>query len=286
MLRGYRSAWFFAVAFVAGMTVFTSRVSRAFFQDTPLLSQILATEISSYAELGAILAKTAKMVGQVTEHVELARAAYGAVDTVRNLSWSELEPGLKRGVGRAFPEARDIYGYARRLKELDEVRPQSIRTLRGMLWKNVYGPGIDALHDGHERLEQHARTLDVIARHEGKNEAIRKNLRQLEEACEIGGLTKKGGKCLAAAQRAEIQQSLILADIHEAQIAQLNVDRRRLQLEDQAAILRHHTAAKVRFDTAEFLRGVADRCIPGSCLYQKYAGGAREVQTRFEGRHP
>ena len=114
--------------------------------DLPILTEIAATELASYAELGAFLGEAAAITAQVKEYTTLAKTAWGAINELRHLTWDELRGAALLGVGNAFPELGQIYGDVQDIRDLNYRDEQALMTLRGMLWEGVYGPGIDYLH--------------------------------------------------------------------------------------------------------------------------------------------
>lgn len=243
-------------------------------QDLPILTELLATEMSEYAEIATLVAQTATLVNQVKEYATLAKVVWGAIEDLKNLTWDDLKTGVLTGLGRAFPEAGGIYADIKDIADLDYENYQAQAAFRGMLWEHIYGPAVDYLDTALENLDHQADVKDYIVRSSGKADATREMAHTWTDECESGASSGQNGKCQAAAQRAEIQSALMLADLQETSLKQLETQRLVLQERDRKEADEVYQYERLEHDVGKLLRasmGLDPECGEGECLYERYS---------------
>lgn len=257
-------------------------------QDLPLLTQIAATEVSSYLELGAILTEAAAITAQVKEYTTIAKTAWGALNELRYLSLDDLRDAAMRGASNAFPELQQIYGDAHDIADLSYRNQRAVDTVRGILWEEVYGPGIDYLHAGHSNLDAMANMQDHAARHEQILAARRAETTDWEATCRRTEGEGEGA-CQAAANRAAIQSALMLQDMHETSLYQLEAQRRLIANEDRKELDNLYAYDRFVYDMRNYISsetGVDAECVAGQCLYERYGDKMWKRVQEFRARHP
>jgi hypothetical protein len=257
-------------------------------QDLPILSQIAMTEAASYTELGAILGEMAVLVAQAKEYTSVAKTAWGALDELRHMSSRDLLDAAALGARGAFPELDGMYGDIQDMRDLNYRDYRAVATLRGMLWDEVYGPAIDYLHTGHENLEALASHADLRGRHSAKLAARRAEAEQWAEDCRRTSSAGEGA-CQAAASRAEIQQALALADLHESNLHLLDTAERQLKREERREADTVYAFERWLYDLNAYMAatsGDSGTCIAGQCLYAQYGTKMEQRLRAHRASHP
>ncbi len=257
-------------------------------QDLPVLIEIAATEAASYTELGAILAETAAVVKQVKEYTTIAKTAWGALEELRQMTHTDLTNAAKDGQGNDYPEHQEMYGDIRDIRDLNYRDDRALQTLRGMLWEEVYGPGIDYLHSAHSNFEAVAQMEEHRFRQLPKVAARRAEAEQWEEDCKRTSSSGEGA-CQAAASRAAIQQALLLSDVHETSLKTLEAQERLIANADRRELDSLYAYDRWMFDLRNYFAaaaGIDEECIAGSCLYERYGDKMYARVSQFRARHP
>jgi hypothetical protein len=256
-------------------------------QDLPVLIEIAATEAASHTELVAILSETAAMVKQVKEYTTIAKTAWGALEELRQMTLADLANAAKIGLGNAFPELQEIYGDIKDIRDLNYRDERALQTLRGMLWEEVYGPGIDYLHSAHSNFEAVAQMEEHRFRQAPKIAARRSEAEQWEEDCKRTSSSGEGA-CQAAASRAAIQQALLLSDLHETSLKTLEAQERLIANADRRELDSLYAYDRWMFDLRNYFAsaaGIEEECIAGSCLYERYGDKMYARVSQFRARH-
>jgi hypothetical protein len=257
-------------------------------QDLPLLVQIAATEASSYTELGAILSEAAAITAEVKEYTSIAKTAWGALNELRQMSWEDFENATKQGLNSAFPELGGMYRDVKDIRNLDYRDPRAFDTLRGILWESAYGPAIDYLHSGHEDYEAIAAMQDHRGREANKVALRRMEAQQWEEDCKRTSNDGQEGACQAAANRAAIQSSLMLQDIHESSLYSLEAQEKLIANEDRKELDEIYGHDRLIYDLRNYVlsaSGVEGSCTAGNCLYETYGNAMWKHIAQYRSRH-
>lgn len=246
--------------------------------DLPALTKIAASEAKAVLELGKIVTETRAIVGHAKEVAGLTKAAYRGLEELRSMTWNDLRSGVVAGLGQAFPEAVEIYKDVQSIRDLRRVDPRSVETLRNILWQEVYGPAVDGLIGARENSEAIARARDVRTRQGGLISALRVDLGSLEKNCDLGE-----GACQAAANRAEIKQTLLLTDMQEALGSTVELLERDRIAEDTKTVVAMNEFDRFLTDFDDHLRltfggkALNGRCRAGDCIRQQYEGARSRV---------
>lgn len=258
-------------------------------QDLPLLTQILATEIGSYAQLGSILTQASAMVAQVKEYTSLAKVAWGAANEIRVMGANALKQAAWAGVGTAFPEVSGMYRDIRDVRDLDYRNYQAFATLRGILWEQIYGPSVDYLHTGHDTLSALAGMDEYRVRATAKIGVDRKEASAWEEDCNKAAEASQYGPCMVASQRASIRQALLLSDIQETQVQALDVQERLLKRGERQDAETVQSYDRWMYDLANYMKSNDENnksCKAGRCLYERFAWRTQQKVNEFRKDHP
>ncbi len=286
-----RVTWLVALGLVGAIVLYDATayaVNAIVSHDLPILMEIAATEAASYTELGAILAEAAAITAQVKEYTTVAKAAWGFMNELRHLSWDQLKDAAFVGVNNAFPELGQIYGDVQDIRDLSYSDPRAIETLRGLLWANVYGPGIDYLHSGHDNMTAMAAMDDHRGRQFGRVAVRRAQAETWEQDCErISEEEDAEGACDAAANRAAIQSALMLHDLQETALFQLDAQERVLANQDRRELDRLYEYDRLAFDMRNYLLAIsgAEECRAGECLSQQYGHVMSREVAKYRARH-
>lgn len=290
MLRRHGRA--IAIAVAATILLHDGRamaINAIWSHDAPVLAELAITEWKTYLEISKMLMETRKIVAHGRELVGVTKAAWKAIDDLREMKWSDLKEAGIEGLRRSFPEVEGIYSDAKSMADWRSgPDARSIATFRGMLWQHVYGPSIDYLHDQHENSKVIAESKDQRARWRGIITTLRPDLDALLEECNKGE-----GACSAAANRAQIKQASLLTDIQEATSKNNELLERQRASADSERAGRYFQYERFLHDFEQHIAvtlGTGDdderRCRAGRCLYERYAAVPSQVYDQFRERHP
>jgi hypothetical protein len=273
----------FVFIFFGGVILWDS-MAWALGEDIPILSQILVTELGHSTTFSEMLIQAQQTVKHVKEYTTLAKTVYGGIDEIRHMTAKELRDGALLGMRNAYPGAVDMYRDIKDIRNLNYRNQQAYDTLRGMLWENVYGPAIDVIHGSHDNLDAIAKSQELQQRETALLYAEQEILNAQAEDCEKGN-----GACLAASQRAEIEQGLLLKQIAEINLSALENQRQQRISETRKEVAQVQMYQQWLFDLRNHLARTTNSestCPAGRCLYDRYGAKLNDEITHYKNLHP
>lgn len=250
-------------------------------QDLPILIEMAATEMASYLQLTAVLVEASAIVAQVKEYTSVVKTAYRGLEELVTLSDEDVRAGVMQGLNNALPEVAEIRGNMRDIGDLRYSDPRAVAVIRGMLWEDVYGPSLEAIRRNTEKnLENGATIRERKVAYEALLLGRSKEWRAWDKSCRDEG----AGACQLAAAIATIEHSHLLGDIHETLLwglelqsrEQLRADRHEVQEGQELLEWMSSVEAYIATQT-----GARDKCTPGSCLFERYAGAPARIQAEY-----
>lgn len=255
-------------------------------QDLPILTQMLAQQIDSHIELTAILSETAAVVAQVKEYTTIAKTVYRGVEELLTLDIEDVRAGVLQGLGDAYPEIADMREDITDIRDLRYSDPQSVEAIRGMLWQEVYGPAFDEAveRNAEHNLETAAEVEERKSTHEAYIDARRKQWDKWQDDCEKAG----PGACQRAADAATVENTQLLADIHETLLLTAEIQSREQLRKDRQEVESANAAVDWIADVEAYIASFAggDKgCVAGQCVWERYQAAPDKYQPpRRSGR--
>jgi hypothetical protein len=248
--------------------------------------EIVSSKLAKLSPITDFLKQASDSISQLTEQTAILKTAFHGSKEIIEAGWDGVGRKAARGVRSGVPLVDKIYNDTRKLVDLNYSDPKAVETINGMLYANVYGPGVAYLDNQLARnMDSVSKTIDLGARQKTKLEAEHIDNENLVQDC------NSSGSCRTAADKATILQNRTLADLHAIALQELELQRQQLVTRDQAELRHNYAFLRFANDFSEHAyaafgpqleEGVP--CNAGSCLYETYRSAAYEALREVRGR--